>query len=95
MANKQNISKPVVNCYHCGDLCTTQNVSVGEKYFCCHGCKSVYELLNENELCDYYALNKFPGQVQKRESRKEREEKRREEEKGKRKRKRITLSLFL
>jgi Cu+-exporting ATPase len=71
MANKQNISKPVVNCYHCGDLCTTQNVSVGEKYFCCHGCKSVYELLNENELCDYYALNKFPGQVQKRESRKD------------------------
>lgn len=29
--------------------------------FCCEGCKSVYQLLNENDLCTYYDLNNQPG----------------------------------
>ncbi|MEP6676429.1 MAG: heavy metal translocating P-type ATPase metal-binding domain-containing protein, partial [Ferruginibacter sp.] len=32
-----------------------------EKYFCCEGCKQVYLLLNEKNLCTYYALEKNPG----------------------------------
>lgn len=29
--------------------------------FCCNGCKQVYLLLNENNLCNYYNLGKNPG----------------------------------
>lgn len=29
--------------------------------FCCYGCKTVFEILNENDLCDYYNLETNPG----------------------------------
>ena len=29
--------------------------------FCCEGCKQVYLLLNENNLCVYYNFEKAPG----------------------------------
>ncbi len=32
-----------------------------DKSFCCQGCKQVYLLLNENNLCSYYNLDKTPG----------------------------------
>lgn len=31
------------------------------KTFCCEGCKQVYLLLNENNLCTYYNFDKNPG----------------------------------
>ena len=31
------------------------------KAFCCEGCKQVYLLLNENNLCTYYNFDKNPG----------------------------------
>ncbi|MGD9899701.1 MAG: heavy metal translocating P-type ATPase metal-binding domain-containing protein, partial [Calditrichaceae bacterium] len=34
---------------------------MGEKVFCCKGCRLVYELLEENNLCDYYQFDKNPG----------------------------------
>ena len=37
------------------------SVSAEENYFCCQGCKQVYLLLNENNLCNYYELDKTPG----------------------------------
>lgn len=48
-------------CYHCGDGCYDEANSIGEKYFCCSGCKLVYEILQENNLCAYYDLNNAPG----------------------------------
>lgn len=48
-------------CYHCGELCTDESIIVDEKYFCCLGCKLVYEILEENNLCTYYDFNKTPG----------------------------------
>ena len=48
-------------CYHCGDTCTDDSISVGDNHFCCQGCKQVYLLLNENNLCNYYDLDKNPG----------------------------------
>lgn len=48
-------------CYHCGDECTTKNIVKDEKYFCCYGCKMVYELLSENDLYTYYEIEKTPG----------------------------------
>ncbi len=58
-------------CYHCGDECSSRPVTLGEKSFCCSGCKSVFEILNENNLCDYYAINQHPGTDQKVEIRKD------------------------
>ncbi|HJT73665.1 MAG TPA: heavy metal translocating P-type ATPase metal-binding domain-containing protein [Chitinophaga sp.] len=52
----------LLQCDHCGENCANDQISLGEKHFCCEGCKLVYELLNENDLCDYYTLNNKPGQ---------------------------------
>lgn len=48
-------------CYHCGDHCNSLAHSAGNKHFCCQGCRMVYELLQENNLCTYYSLNDNPG----------------------------------
>jgi P-type Cu+ transporter len=48
-------------CDHCGEDCTTGGIASGDKHFCCVGCQSVYHLLNENNLCDYYRLNQRSG----------------------------------
>lgn len=48
-------------CYHCGQLCEEEVVLVFDKSFCCVGCKTVYEIINENNLCDYYSFDKSPG----------------------------------
>ncbi len=47
-------------CYHCGDECIDE-ISYDEKSFCCVGCKSVYELLFQSNLCSYYTLENHPG----------------------------------
>jgi len=48
-------------CYHCGDVCPDRSIAIGDKYFCCNGCKTVFEILNTNELCDYYSIEDTPG----------------------------------
>lgn len=48
-------------CYHCGDECAADAVFAEERNFCCNGCKLVYEILQENNLCSYYNLNLNPG----------------------------------
>jgi len=57
---KKNTSKEII-CFHCGDLCREDHVVFEEKYFCCNGCKTVYEILKDNDLCNYYDLQKTPG----------------------------------
>lgn len=49
-----------ISCYHCGDPCK-EAFKVDNKTFCCGGCKQVYLLLNENNLCTYYDIDKNPG----------------------------------
>jgi Cu+-exporting ATPase len=48
-------------CYHCGDDCKADAVTIEEKSFCCTGCKSVYQVLSQNKLCNYYNYNDHPG----------------------------------
>ncbi|OFY85388.1 MAG: ATPase [Bacteroidetes bacterium RIFCSPLOWO2_12_FULL_35_15] len=48
-------------CYHCGENCKNEEISIENKKFCCDGCKLVYEILNENDLCKYYDITKTPG----------------------------------
>lgn len=44
------------SCFHCGEDCENHDIHIEEKTFCCDGCKMVYEILNENDLCTYYDL---------------------------------------
>ena len=48
-------------CFHCGDDCETQDFFSDSHQFCCQGCKTVFELLNQGELCDYYQFNERSG----------------------------------
>ncbi|MEQ8713752.1 MAG: heavy metal translocating P-type ATPase metal-binding domain-containing protein [Cyclobacteriaceae bacterium] len=48
-------------CYHCGDPCVPGEICLDEKSFCCDGCKMVYQILDENGLCNYYDLEAAPG----------------------------------
>lgn len=48
-------------CYHCGQPCEQEVLKAEEKSFCCYGCKTVYEILAENNLCEYYNYQKNPG----------------------------------
>ena len=56
-------NKPLttVLCYHCGADCPEPVVMTDDKPFCCDGCKTVYTLLNDNALCQYYRLDEHPG----------------------------------
>lgn len=48
-------------CYHCGEDCIDETLYFDDKAFCCQGCKTVYEILNGSDLCQYYDLEKNPG----------------------------------
>ena len=49
------------NCFHCGQTIGKERISFDSKEFCCNGCKSVYEILNINNLGNFYELNKNSG----------------------------------
>lgn len=49
------------SCYHCGEQCNDTTILLDEKPFCCEGCKTVYEILNHNDLCQYYQIDQNPG----------------------------------
>ena len=51
------------SCYHCGADCDKSTIKFNEKDFCCNGCKTVYEILNANELNCYYDLEATPGSI--------------------------------
>lgn len=50
-----------VHCHHCGLDCRDLVLHSAEKPFCCHGCLTVYELLIENGLGDFYRLGQSAG----------------------------------
>lgn len=52
-------------CYHCHDEIKDTAIYHDEKNFCCEGCKTVYQILNENDMCTYYALDANAGISQK------------------------------
>jgi Cu+-exporting ATPase len=47
-------------CFHCNDVCN-RTIHYDNKHFCCHGCKTVYEIFSENDLSYYYDLQASPG----------------------------------
>lgn len=58
---EQKKERQVVKCFHCGEDCREEHILFAGKDFCCPGCKTVYEILQENDLCEYYDLENFPG----------------------------------
>ncbi len=52
-------------CYHCGLNCKDDSFKNEDKLFCCNGCQSVYDILQENNLCQYYNLAKMSGNTPK------------------------------
>lgn len=58
-------AKQITKCHHCGDICSNLKIVSSGQHFCCEGCKMVYEIINENNLCEYYNLEKNPGITQK------------------------------
>ena len=59
-----NVSQKTT-CYHCGEDVVEKGISIDDKSFCCSGCKTVYGILSQNGLCDYYNLERNPGINQK------------------------------
>ena len=51
-----------MTCYHCGNYCDPKHPIVfDDKYFCCQGCQTVYEILSANKLDKYYTYEQTPG----------------------------------
>jgi len=48
-------------CIHCGADCGKDPLIYSMQKFCCSGCKQVYQLLNENQLQQYYTFETTPG----------------------------------
>ncbi len=60
--NKSSIPQQKLTCYHCGlEMSESETVWFDDKPFCCNGCKTVYEILNQNQLSQYYTINENPG----------------------------------
>jgi len=50
-------------CYHCGNTCDSESLTVEDKYFCCNGCKTVFEIFSDNGLTCYYDFDQNPGAI--------------------------------
>lgn len=62
MKEKVEVMNETKTCYHCG--AKTKHVIAFESLdFCCNGCLSVYQILEKNNLCQYYNFNATPGQT--------------------------------
>ncbi len=48
-------------CFHCGTLCRAGVFAHDDKAFCCRGCRTVFEILSENGLTDFYTLSDTAG----------------------------------
>lgn len=56
-----SITGEELKCFHCGEKCSGKDISLDDKVFCCTGCKTVYEILEKNNLCYYYAITPKSG----------------------------------
>ncbi|MCB0479061.1 MAG: heavy metal translocating P-type ATPase metal-binding domain-containing protein [Crocinitomicaceae bacterium] len=52
------------HCFHCGEV-IEDNIDYQEHSFCCEGCRTVYQILSENNLGDFYTIDEDAGRKQK------------------------------
>lgn len=48
-------------CFHCGQVCPDASFTLEGRWFCCFGCQTVFSLLRENGLEQFYSLERAPG----------------------------------
>ncbi|HTY86467.1 MAG TPA: heavy metal translocating P-type ATPase metal-binding domain-containing protein [Candidatus Acidoferrum sp.] len=60
-AGPQPSGRVVTVCFHCGEPCAGDAFAQDGKPFCCLGCQTVFHLLQENGLGQFYELNAAPG----------------------------------
>ncbi|HEX9046003.1 MAG TPA: heavy metal translocating P-type ATPase metal-binding domain-containing protein, partial [Verrucomicrobiae bacterium] len=53
--------RAAVPCFHCGEPCPDDSLAAEGKLFCCLGCQTVFSLLRENGLEQFYQLQSAPG----------------------------------
>jgi Cu+-exporting ATPase len=51
----------LTSCYHCGEDCKDEEIHFKEHAFCCEGCRTVFDLLDQNGMCTYYDMEGGPG----------------------------------
>ncbi|ETZ21698.1 heavy metal translocating P-type ATPase metal-binding domain-containing protein [Pedobacter sp. V48] len=61
---KENVTSSETHCFHCGEDIIVRQYTHNDKQFCCSGCKTVYNILTEHNLSNYYVYNKIPGKTQ-------------------------------
>jgi len=61
---KENVISSEKHCFHCGNDIIAQEYIQNNKWFCCSGCKTIYEILTAHNLSNYYVYNKIPGKTQ-------------------------------
>lgn len=54
-------AKQKTSCYHCGEQCVEEHLVHQGHDFCCHGCKTVYTLLQDTGLTSFYEIEDSPG----------------------------------
>ena len=54
-------ARPTGVCFHCGEPCPDDSFALDGKSFCCLGCQTVFSLLRENGLEQFYQLQNAPG----------------------------------
>lgn len=59
--NVVQAKEPQNHCHHCGEVCADASIQADDKIFCCEGCKFVYELLRDSNLCAYYDIESHAG----------------------------------
>lgn len=57
----QSTINDVALCHHCNDEIKGEKLEYQDHLFCCLGCKTVFEILDQNNLCEYYDLNDKAG----------------------------------
>lgn len=50
-----------LECSHCGEKCDQELIESNGQNFCCEGCRTVYEILLENDLDNFYCVADAPG----------------------------------
>ena len=58
---KADPRRPDGCCCHCGEPCPENMFFQDGNRFCCFGCQTVFSLLQENGLAQFYTLNARPG----------------------------------
>ncbi len=66
----ESLSTIDLSCHHCGDVCDDDGIYIDDYIFCCHGCQSVYQILSDHELSNYYQYATTPGVSRRREGEK-------------------------